>query len=156
MSWVDQNPIVRVGGREYDRRTVADIVVPEGVTQIDDGTFKYCRNLVSISLPNSLTRIGKYAFCVCESLATINIPPSVTHIGDVPSMNAHLSLPFAFIHPLRSLLLLSMYVKPSTISPRPKTYQLLNMSSHKTKSNKIESISASQYTCAQTQRSDST
>ena len=41
-SWIQRNPIVRVGGREYDRATVTDIVVPDGVTRIDDSTFNEC------------------------------------------------------------------------------------------------------------------
>ena len=77
--WAQQNPIGRVGGVEYDRATVTEVVVPEGVTQIDG--FACCRNLVSISLPNSLTRIWEYAFCLCTSLVRIDIPPSVTRIG---------------------------------------------------------------------------
>ena len=32
----DQNPIVRVGGREYDRVTVTHIVAPKGVTELDE------------------------------------------------------------------------------------------------------------------------
>ena len=74
--WVQQNPIVRVGGREYDRATVTDIVVPEGVTRIDDSadsTFECCYKLVSISLPNSLTSIGKYAFYHCHSLSHVTM-----------------------------------------------------------------------------------
>ena len=55
--WAQRNPIVRVGGREYDRVSVTEIVVPEGTKEILDRTFKDCFNLKSISLPNSLTTI---------------------------------------------------------------------------------------------------
>ena len=78
------DPVVRIGGATYDRITVTEIVVPEGVTRIDDGTFFSCYNLVSISLPASLEQIGRYAFYSCSSLEVINIPPSaqLTHIHD--------------------------------------------------------------------------
>ena len=68
--------------REYNRATVTDIVVPEGITRIADWTFSYCRKLVSISLPNSLTSIGMFAFYHCTSLRHITIPPSVTSIRE--------------------------------------------------------------------------
>ena len=64
--------------REYDRATVTDIVVPEGVARIDDRAFFNCLNLVSISLPNSLTSIGRDAFEYCRSLRHLTIPPLVT------------------------------------------------------------------------------
>ena len=88
-----------------DRDTVTEIVVPEGVIQIDNSTFKKCYNLVSISLPNSLTRIGFAAFNNCTSLGpTINIPPSVSYIDEwafsfcssLATVNVH---PSTDIHP---------------------------------------------------------
>ena len=91
--------------REYDINIVTEIVVPEGVIQIDNSTFKKCRNFVSISLPNSLTRIGHHAFNNCTSLGpTINIPPSVRYIVDwafsfcssLATVNVH---PSTDIHP---------------------------------------------------------
>ena len=91
--------------REYDRYTVTEIVVPEGVTRIYHETFYNYHNLVSISLPNSLTRIGHHAFTDCTSLGpTINIPPSVryideyafSHCSSLATVNVH---PSTEIHP---------------------------------------------------------
>ena len=103
-AWARQNPIVRVDSHEYDRDTVTEIVVPEGVTQIDDETFACCRNLVSISLPNSLTRIRREAIEFCISLVSITIPPSVNwidgyafaHCSSLTTVNVH---PSTEIHP---------------------------------------------------------
>ena len=67
---------------EYDRATVTEIVVPEGVTRIDNNTFYGCPHLASISLPNSLAWIYFRAFGYCTSLATITIPPSVADIDE--------------------------------------------------------------------------
>ena len=78
--WAQQNPIVRIGDRKYNRSTVIAIAVPEGVTGIARDTFYQCHNLSSISLPNSLTSIEGSAFNSCTSLVSINIPPSVIRV----------------------------------------------------------------------------
>ncbi len=58
-----------------------DVVVPEGVTIIDDGAFRYC-TLTSITVPEGVTRIGIRAFAQCSSLANVSIPDSVASIGN--------------------------------------------------------------------------
>ena len=95
---INMDPVVRIGGATYERETVTEIVVPEGVTRIDDSTFYNCFNLVSISLPNSLTRIGIGAFGRCRSLTTITIPPSVTYIDEVAFAGCS-SLSTVNVHP---------------------------------------------------------
>ena len=72
--------------------------MPEGVTSIDDNTFRACRQLVSISIPNSLTSIGLQSFYDCQSIVSINIPPSVTHI-DAFAFGGCMSLSTFNIHP---------------------------------------------------------
>ena len=59
----------------------AHIVVPEGVTHIDEGVFENYTALRSIVLPSTLVEIGNYAFCKCVNLTSITIPSGVTRIG---------------------------------------------------------------------------
>ena len=47
-------------------------VIPESVTSIGNSAFKGCSSLTSITIPESVTKIGNYAFSYCESLKTIN------------------------------------------------------------------------------------
>ena len=61
---------------------VGEYVIPEGVTEIGEYAFHYCRNLTSIVIPNSVTEIGEHAFDFCDSLTSIVIPNSVTEIGE--------------------------------------------------------------------------
>ncbi len=60
---------------------IASVVIPTGVTKIDDNAFEGCRELKSIVIPETVTSIGQYAFDCCTGLASINIPQTVTSIG---------------------------------------------------------------------------
>lgn len=58
------------------------VQIPNTVTKIESGAFKYCERLTSISIPNKITSLGKDVFYGCNSLMSINIPSSITSIGD--------------------------------------------------------------------------
>ena len=55
--------------------------VPEGVKQIWNSAFYYCRALRKITLPSSLKIIGDSAFLFCYYLGVINFPESLETIG---------------------------------------------------------------------------
>ena len=57
------------------------IVIPNGVTSIDDDVFCDCESLTSVKIPDSVTTIGAYAFCGCTGLTMVEIPNNVTDIG---------------------------------------------------------------------------
>ena len=84
-----------------------DLIIPDGITEINESAFRACTSLTSIVIPDSVTSIGRSAFSVCtsltsvtfgensqlttigrsafsscESLTSITIPDSVTTIGD--------------------------------------------------------------------------
>ncbi len=58
------------------------VVIPNGVTSIDDRAFYSCDNLTSVTIPNGVTSIGWGAFYGCINLKNVDIPDSVTSIGD--------------------------------------------------------------------------
>jgi uncharacterized protein YjdB len=60
---------------------VKGLVLPEGLTTIDEEVFKNHKFLASITLPASLITIGQSAFSDCSSLASITLPASLTTIG---------------------------------------------------------------------------
>ncbi|MDE7420101.1 MAG: leucine-rich repeat domain-containing protein [Muribaculaceae bacterium] len=62
--------------------SLISITVPDGVTIIDDATFRDCSGLTSITIPNSVTTIGSSAFSGCNKLTSITIPNRVTAIGE--------------------------------------------------------------------------
>jgi hypothetical protein len=57
-------------------------IIPNSVTEIEEGAFSNCSNLTSIIIPNSVTVIRRIAFYNCDSLTSITIPDSVTEIGE--------------------------------------------------------------------------
>lgn len=69
-------------GREAFRScsSLSHIDLPEGVTTIGHGTFSGCEKLSNVTLPNSLTTIEDFAFRVCNGL-TITIPDNVESMG---------------------------------------------------------------------------
>lgn len=57
--------------------TFKSIIVPSGVTYIDNYAFAWNQNLASIELPNSLKEMGYHIFHRCDAITTLNIPNSV-------------------------------------------------------------------------------
>ena len=61
---------------------VKDLVIPEGVSVINDVAFYGCEGLTSVTFPEGVTTIGADAFSSCPNLTTVTIPKSLTYIGD--------------------------------------------------------------------------
>ena len=61
---------------------VENVVIPDGITQIDDYAFELCTQLKTVMIPGSVTSIGDDAFYGCYRLTSITLPNSVTYIGD--------------------------------------------------------------------------
>ena len=61
---------------------LGSIILPSGMTKINNPGFTGCTNLASVTLPETLEIIGGKAFKGCSSLKSIIIPNSVTSISD--------------------------------------------------------------------------
>ena len=66
-TYITNHPLVEIG-ETYDRRTVIEIEVKKGVTEIPNNTFRCSRRLSKIKLPTSLKSIGNSAIALCKSL----------------------------------------------------------------------------------------
>ncbi len=78
--------VIRAGGLIKYNGAAINVVVPDTVTYIVDGTnndsaFGQCKGLKSVILPEGLSVIGDFAFNDCINLENINIPGSVRRIG---------------------------------------------------------------------------
>ena len=60
---------------------ITDVVIPDGVTIINQDAFMYCSELVNITLPSALTTIGSAAFQGCDSLTSIEFPENNISFG---------------------------------------------------------------------------
>ena len=47
------------------------VIIPKGVTKIEDDAFTHCTNLTTIKIPDSVVEIGEWAFFDCTSLKEI-------------------------------------------------------------------------------------
>ncbi|MDE6472272.1 MAG: leucine-rich repeat domain-containing protein [Clostridia bacterium] len=74
-------------GSLYKSKLGTDIVIPNGIKEIDKRAFEDCRSLTSVVIPSSVTRIGSRAFYNCFSLTSVVIPSSVTSIGSTAFAN---------------------------------------------------------------------
>ncbi|MBQ9014944.1 MAG: leucine-rich repeat domain-containing protein [Firmicutes bacterium] len=61
----------KIGNSSFAGRGLTEIVIPEGITDIDDYAFARCKKLGRIVLPQSLTKISAYAFSECDRLTQI-------------------------------------------------------------------------------------
>lgn len=61
---------------------LTDVTLPDGLTIINRNAFRSCNALKSIKLPETVTDIKNLAFRSCTALENINIPEKVTKIGE--------------------------------------------------------------------------
>ena len=57
------------------------VVIPGTVTNIGNGAFAWCDDVVSVSIPSGVERIGDSAFLYCTELSSVNLPNSVNYLG---------------------------------------------------------------------------
>lgn len=75
------SPLQSHGGFYVAGELVTELVIPEGITEIDAMRFYSCGSLTSVVIPEGVTTIGEDAFNYCLGLRCVSIPESVTAIG---------------------------------------------------------------------------
>ncbi len=79
----NQDFVIKKGVLQGYKGPGGDVTIPEGVTEIGYGAFRYCASLTSVTIPESVTVIGGYAFSGCANLTSVTIPEGVTVIGSI-------------------------------------------------------------------------
>lgn len=64
-----------------------NIVLPEGLKEINDYAFYNCSKLSSISIPSTVTRIGAGAFALCSDLISVELSTNVETIEEKTFFN---------------------------------------------------------------------
>ena len=67
--------------------SLAEVVIPNSVTNIGKGTFANCSYLADVVIPDGVTSIGNNAFMSCSSLEYISLPKSVICLNGNPFFN---------------------------------------------------------------------
>lgn len=60
---------------------ITEIVLPEGITTLEDHVFWGCENLETVVLPDGMTALNEGAFQDCASLKQIDLPDGITTLG---------------------------------------------------------------------------
>ena len=60
---------------------MTSIRLPAGISSLGDSAFEGCGSLTSVALPQGLTTIPPFLLRSCESLTSVTIPANVTSIG---------------------------------------------------------------------------
>ena len=68
---------------------VENLVIPDGITSVNDYAFRGCSSIRSVTIPDSVTSIGTSSFSGCTGLASVTIPDSVTSIGNYAFSNCY-------------------------------------------------------------------
>ena len=65
------NTLTTIGSKMFAESTLKFVIIPVGVTTIEQAAFEKCTALTSIEIPASVETIGDSAFKRCSSLATV-------------------------------------------------------------------------------------
>lgn len=60
-----------------NRKKITEVIIPEGITRIEEEAFRECENLQRVQLPPTLKSIGQSAFSQCKNLKQVNLPEGV-------------------------------------------------------------------------------
>ena len=71
------NPASMVGRFTIRGKEVKDLVIPEGITTLNNYVFENCAEITSVTLPKSLKRIERGVFSGCKGIEAISIPDNV-------------------------------------------------------------------------------
>lgn len=78
-SQLGRYPVKVIGINAFNgNKTIKSVVIPEGVTTLEDMSFDYCSNLSSVVLPSTLTALKGEVFAHCTSLTGITLPDNLT------------------------------------------------------------------------------
>lgn len=57
-----------------------DVIIPNGITIINERAFLNCSALKSVVIPDTVTKLSQYCFYGCAAIKEVDIPNSVTRI----------------------------------------------------------------------------
>ncbi|MBR3515271.1 MAG: leucine-rich repeat protein [Lachnospiraceae bacterium] len=67
-------------GVQFMNLPIKKVIIPEGVTGIDQVTFAQCKELEEVSFPSTLTTINLMAFAECSALKEVVLPDGISTV----------------------------------------------------------------------------
>ena len=73
-------PVLTIGldrkneDRFAENENIKELIIPDGVTKIEDYAFESCINLTTVTIPTSVTDMGYFSFSRCDKLSVITLP----------------------------------------------------------------------------------
>ncbi len=67
------NPLSNAGCLKLNGTEITDLIIPDGITEIENGPFYGWKGLRSVTIPSSVISIGCFAFYGCTGLTEVNI-----------------------------------------------------------------------------------
>ena len=78
----DANPLYCAKNLYVGGELLTELVIPEGITELNSVSFTGCTSIISVTVGNDVTSIGSSAFARCDNLTSVTIGDSVTEIGE--------------------------------------------------------------------------
>lgn len=84
-------PVLTIGldrkneDRFAENENIKELIIPDGVTKIEDYAFESCINLTTATIPTSVTDMGRYTFSRCDKLSVATL--SATLLEYFPKKN---------------------------------------------------------------------
>ncbi len=76
---IHANPLEYAGHLYLNQAELKDLVIPEGISEIQDFAFIHAR-LNSVGIPAGVTKIGEYAFSLCTEIQRVSLPEGLSRI----------------------------------------------------------------------------
>ena len=76
-------PVLTIGldrkneDRFAENENIKELIIPDGVTKIEDYAFESCINLTTVTIPTSVTDMGHYTFSRCDKLSVATLPATL-------------------------------------------------------------------------------
>ena len=74
------NPLMIAGHLYCNDELVTHLIIPDGITKINDNAFRLCNDIISVTIPDSVTEIGLCSFNYCVGIKDIILGKGITKI----------------------------------------------------------------------------
>lgn len=82
LSFPQNDNFVKIAKELCEHCDLTSILIPETVTEIEEGAFSYCKRLTSVVVPDTVTKMSDAIFKGCYSMVELTLPKGLKTIHD--------------------------------------------------------------------------